>query len=64
MEFRVEKVFDVIYICCFSGDFIEEEDERLLIIMFSVVFSIVKRSEVERIIKEKIKKVVEGDEDA
>lgn len=64
MELRVEKALDAIYICCFSGDPIEEEDERLLIIMLSAVFPTVKRSEVERIIKEKTKKVAEGDEDA
>ncbi|KAL2905206.1 Photosystem I assembly factor PSA3 chloroplastic [Bienertia sinuspersici] len=60
MELRVEKALDAIYVCCFGGDSIEEDDERLLITMLSAVFPTVQRPEIERMIKDKAKKVAEG----
>lgn len=60
MELRVEKALDGIYVCCFENDPIEEEDVKLLVVMLSAVFPTVNRSEMERIIKEKAKKVDEG----
>lgn len=60
MELRVEKALDGIYVCCFERDPIEEEDEKLLIVMLNAVFPTVERSEIERIIKDKAKKVAEG----
>ena len=60
MELRVEKALDGIYVCCFDRDPIEEEDEKLLIVMLNAVFPTVERSEIKRIIKDKAKKVAEG----
>ncbi|CAM8899799.1 unnamed protein product [Rhodiola kirilowii] len=63
MDIRVEKAVDAIYVCCFTRGLIEEEDERLLTIMLSAVFPSVKRPEIQRIIKEKAKKVAQGIDD-
>lgn len=63
MELRVEKALDGIYVCCFDRDPIEEEDEELLVAMLNAVFPTVERSEIERIIKDKAKKVAEGGAD-
>uniref|UniRef100_A0A7C8ZKB5 Uncharacterized protein n=2 Tax=Opuntia streptacantha TaxID=393608 RepID=A0A7C8ZKB5_OPUST len=63
MELRVEKALDGIYVCCFGRDPIEEADEKLLIVILNAVFPTVNRSEIERIIKDKAKKVAEGGAD-
>lgn len=63
MELRAQKALDAIYICCFGKDPIEEEDERLLTIMLSAVFPSVQRTEIEKIVKEKIERVVDGSEE-
>lgn len=63
MELRVEKALDAIYVCCFGNGPIEEEDERLLIVMLTSVFPTVNRSDMERLIKEKAKRVAEGGEE-
>ncbi|GAV74621.1 hypothetical protein CFOL_v3_18101 [Cephalotus follicularis] len=60
MEIRVEKALEAIYVCCFGKDPIEEDDERLLIIMLSAVFPSVGQPEMQRIVKEKAKKVAQG----
>ncbi|XP_010681289.2 photosystem I assembly factor PSA3, chloroplastic [Beta vulgaris subsp. vulgaris] len=62
MELRVEKALDAIYVCCFGKDSIEERDESLLVTMISAVFPTVKQPDIERIVKEKAKKVSEGTE--
>ncbi|XP_010242991.1 PREDICTED: uncharacterized protein LOC104587188 [Nelumbo nucifera] len=62
MEIRVEKALEAIYVCCFGRDPIEEEDERLLSIMLNAVFPSVGKSEIDRIVKAKAKKVAEGGE--
>ncbi|KAK4477392.1 hypothetical protein RD792_016613 [Penstemon davidsonii] len=63
MEVRAEKALEAIYVCCFGRDPIEEEDEQLLYIMLKAVFPTVGQSEIERIIKEKSKRVAEGTEE-
>ncbi|KAJ7970863.1 putative Calcium homeostasis regulator CHoR1 [Quillaja saponaria] len=64
MEVRVEKALEAIYVCCFGKDSIEEEDERLLTIMLSSVFPLVKQQEIQRMVKDKATKVADGsDED-
>ncbi|XP_028778615.1 photosystem I assembly factor PSA3, chloroplastic [Neltuma alba] len=63
MEIRVEKALDAIYVCCFGKDPIEDEDERLLIIMLSAVFPSVKQPEIQRMVKDKRQKVEEGVEE-
>lgn len=63
MEIRVEKALDAIYVCCFGKDRIEDEDERLLIIMLSAVFPSVKQPEIQRMIKDKRQRVEEGVEE-
>ena len=63
MELRAQKALDAIYICCFGKDPIEEEDERLLTIMLSAVFPSVQRTEIERLVKEKTERVVDGSEE-
>ena len=63
MEIRAEKALDAIYVCCFGRDPIEDEDERLLIIMLSSVFPSVKQPEMQRMIKDKRKRVEEGVEE-
>lgn len=63
MEIRAEKALDAIYICCFSRDPIEEDDERLLCTILTAVFPSVGEQEIERIVKSKAKRVAEGGED-
>ena len=63
MEIRAEKALEAIYVCCFGRDPIEEEDERLLQIILGAVFPSVQKAEIERILKEKSKRVAEGGED-
>ncbi|KAJ0245773.1 Photosystem I assembly factor PSA3 [Hirschfeldia incana] len=63
MELRVEKALEGIYACCFRRGAIEEEDEKLLQVMLTAVFPSVDKSEIERIIKEKAKRVAEGGEE-
>lgn len=63
MEIRAEKALEAIYVCCFGKDPIEEEDERLLQIILLAVFPSVQKPEIERIVKDKSKKVAEGGED-
>ncbi|KAJ4895876.1 hypothetical protein Rs2_22670 [Raphanus sativus] len=63
MELRVEKALEGIYACCFRGGVIEEEDEKLLLVMLTAVFPSVEKSEIERIIKEKAIRVAEGGEE-
>lgn len=46
--------------CCFGRDLIEEEDERLIATILSAVFPSVGRTEMERIVKEKAKRVADG----
>ncbi|KAF3577749.1 hypothetical protein DY000_02032625 [Brassica cretica] len=60
MELRVEKALEGIYACCFRRGVIEEEDEKLLLVMLTAVFPSVDKSEIERIIKEKATRVAEG----
>ncbi|KAG7022731.1 hypothetical protein SDJN02_16466 [Cucurbita argyrosperma subsp. argyrosperma] len=60
MEVRVEKALDAIYVCSFGRDPIEEEDEKLLVIMLSSVFPTVGQSEIQRIVKEKAVRIAEG----
>lgn len=62
MEIRVEKALDAIYVCCFGKDPIEEEDEKLLNIIFSAVFPTVKKSEIERVVRDKAEKIAQGGE--
>lgn len=63
LEVRAEKALEAIYICCFGRDPIEEEDERLLKIILAAVFPSVQKAEIERIVKDKVKRVAEGGED-
>ncbi|RID65206.1 hypothetical protein BRARA_D00420 [Brassica rapa] len=63
MELRVEKALEGIYACCFRRGVIEEEDEKLLLVMLTAVFPSVDKSEIERIIKEKAARVAEGGEE-
>lgn len=63
MEVRAEKALEAIYVCCFGRDPIEEEDERLLSIMLNAVFPTTGQQEIERIVKEKMKRVAEGSEE-
>lgn len=63
MEVRAEKALEAIYVCCFGRDPMEEEDERLLRIILNAVFPSVGQPEVDRIVKEKARKVAEGGED-
>ncbi|XP_031263170.1 photosystem I assembly factor PSA3, chloroplastic-like isoform X2 [Pistacia vera] len=63
MEVRAEKALEAVYVCCFGKKGIEEEDERLLIIMLSAVFPSVKQAEIERIVKDKARKVAEGSDE-
>lgn len=60
MELRAEKALEAIYVCCFGNDPIEEEDERLLNIMLSIVFPSVDKSEIQRIVKDRVEKVAQG----
>lgn len=63
MEVRAEKALEAIYVCCFGRDPIEEEDERLLRIILNAVFPSVGQTGIERIVKEKSKRVAEGTEE-
>lgn len=63
MEARVEKALEGIYICCFRKDPIEDEDERLLCIMLAVIFPSVEQPEIQRIVRDKKRKVEEGSDD-
>lgn len=63
VEIRAEKAMEAIYVCCFGRDPIEEEDERLLTIMLNAVFPTVGQAQIESIVKDKIKKLVEGSEE-
>lgn len=63
MEIRAEKALEAIHVCCFGRDPIEEEDEKLLAVILSAVFPTVGRTDVERIVKEKAKRVADGTDD-
>ncbi|XP_011085825.1 uncharacterized protein LOC105167708 [Sesamum indicum] len=60
MEIRAEKALEAIYVCCFGRDLIDKEDEELLSIILNAVFPAVGLAEIERIVKEKVKRVAEG----
>lgn len=60
MEVRVEKALDAIYVCSFGRDPMEEDDEKLLVIMLSAVFPSVGQTEIQRIVKEKAIRIAEG----
>ncbi|KAK9113780.1 hypothetical protein Syun_020577 [Stephania yunnanensis] len=62
MEIRAEKALEAIYVCCFSKDPIEKDDERLLSAMLNAVFPSVGLSEIGRIVSEKVKRIAEGGE--
>ncbi|KAI3845260.1 hypothetical protein MKW98_009326 [Papaver atlanticum] len=60
---RAEKALEAIYVCCFAGrDPIEEDDERLLRVILNCVFPSVGQPEIDRIVREKAKRVAEGEE--
>ncbi|XP_058088965.1 photosystem I assembly factor PSA3, chloroplastic [Magnolia sinica] len=61
MEIRAEKALEAIYVCCFSKDPIEEEDERLLRIILNAVFPSVGQSEIERMVGTKAKQIADGE---
>lgn len=63
MEVRVEKALEAIYVCCFGEDLIEDEDQKLLQIMLSAVFPSVQQSQIETMIKEKARRVAEGEDE-
>lgn len=60
MEVRAEKALEAIYVCCFGRDFIEEEDEELLCVILNSVFPAVGKEDIERIVREKAKRVADG----
>lgn len=60
MEVRAEKALEAIYVCCFGRDLVEEEDEELLSVILNAVFPTVGLPEIERIVKEKAKRVADG----
>lgn len=60
MDVRAEKALEAIYVCCFGRNPIEKEDEELLCLMLSAVFPSVEQPEIQRIVKDKAKKVAEG----
>ncbi|KAH7577367.1 hypothetical protein JRO89_XS01G0241100 [Xanthoceras sorbifolium] len=60
MEARAEKALEAIYVCCFGKEPIEEDDERLLNTILSAVFPSVKQADIQRIVKDKAKRVAEG----
>ncbi|KAM7280342.1 hypothetical protein ACFE04_007476 [Oxalis oulophora] len=64
LEIRAEKALEAIYVCCFSRDPIEEEDERLLNIMLAAVFPTVDKSEIQRIVSEKATRIAEGTDES
>lgn len=63
MNVRAEKALEAIYVCCFGRDPIEEEDEELLCIMLNAVFPAVGPPEIEKIVKEKAKRIADGTEE-
>lgn len=63
MDVRAEKALEAIYVCCFGRDPVEEDDERLLSIMLNAVFPTVGQPGIEKIVKEKIKKLAERSEE-
>lgn len=63
MAIRAEKALEAIYVCCFSKEPIEEEDERLLVTILRAVFPTVEQPEIERIVKDKARKVAEGSDE-
>lgn len=63
MEIRAEKALDAVYVCSFGQDPLEEEDQRLLCILLGAVFPTVSKAEVDRIVKEKAKRIAEGTEE-
>ncbi|KAK4385070.1 Photosystem I assembly factor PSA3, chloroplastic [Sesamum angolense] len=60
MEIRAEKALEAIHVCCFGRDLIEEEDKELLSVILNAVFPAVGMPVIERIVKEKAKRVAEG----
>ncbi|KAL0317703.1 UNVERIFIED_CONTAM: Photosystem I assembly factor PSA3, chloroplastic [Sesamum angustifolium] len=60
MEIRAEKALEAIHVCCFGRDLIEEEDKELLSVILNAVFPAVGMTVIERIVKEKAKRVAEG----
>lgn len=63
MEARAEKALEAIYVCCFGKEPIEDEDERLLNIILKAVFPSVKQPDIERIVKDRARKVAEGSDE-
>lgn len=63
MNLRAEKALDAIYVCCFGRSVIEKEDEKLLSVMLNAVFPTVGRPEIERMLREKAKRIEEGSEE-
>ncbi|KZV55883.1 hypothetical protein F511_15733 [Dorcoceras hygrometricum] len=60
MEIRAEKALEAIYICCFRGGPIEEEDIADLSVMLNAVFPSIGQREMDRIVKEKLTRLAEG----
>ncbi|XP_051117280.1 photosystem I assembly factor PSA3, chloroplastic [Andrographis paniculata] len=60
MEIRAEKALEAIHVCCFGRDLIEEEDEKLIATILCAVFPSVGRKEMDRMVKEKAKRVADG----
>lgn len=63
MNARAEKALEAIYVCCFGREPIEEEDEKLISTMLNAVFPTVGSAEIERMVKEKAKRIAEGTEE-
>ncbi|EHA8588588.1 photosystem I assembly factor PSA3, chloroplastic [Cocos nucifera] len=61
MEIRAEKALEAIYVCCFGKDPIEEEDQRLLVIMLNSVFPSVGKSEMDRMVSSMAKQIAAGE---
>nr|GMC62101.1 photosystem I assembly factor PSA3, chloroplastic [Ipomoea batatas] len=60
MEIRAEKALDAVYVCCYGQDPLEDEDQRLLCILLGAVFPTVSKAEIDRIVKEKAKRIADG----
>nr|GMC89948.1 photosystem I assembly factor PSA3, chloroplastic [Ipomoea batatas] len=60
MEIRAEKALDAIYVCCYGEGPLEDEDQRLLCILLGAVFPTVNKAEIDRIVKEKAKRIADG----
>lgn len=60
MELRAEKALEAIHVCCFGRDLIEEDDERLLTTILCAVFPSVGNREMERMVKDKARRVADG----